>query len=108
MQENTETKLPMISKQYAKNNKTAKVTFELPADSAVAKGALLGDFNNWDNTATPLKRRKDGTLYATVSLEAGREYRFRYLTDEGAWINDPAADAYADNPFGSTDSVVIV
>lgn len=98
----------MISKQYAKNNKTAKVTFELPADFAVSKGALLGDFNNWDNTATPLKRRKDGTLYATVSLEAGREYRFRYLTDEGAWVNDPAADAFIDNPFGSTDSVVIV
>lgn len=98
----------MISKQYAKNNKTAKVTFELPADFAVSKAALLGDFNNWDNTATPLKKRKDGTLYATISLEAGREYRFRYLIDEGAWMNDPEADAYAANPFGSTDSVVIV
>ncbi len=98
----------MISKQYAKNNKTAKVTFELPADYATSKAALLGDFNNWDNTATPLKRRKDGTLYVTVSLEAGREYRFRYLTDDGNWVNDPAADTYVANPFGSTDSVVIV
>lgn len=98
----------MLTKQYAKNNKTCKVTFEMPAETGLTSGALVGDFNAWDATATPLKRRKNGALYATVSLPAGNSYRFRYRNDDGAWFNDWAADSYAANEFGAEDSVVTV
>ena len=96
----------MLTKQYAKNNKTCKVTFELPAEAGLSKGTLVGDFNEWNEEATPLKRRKDGTLYATVSLEAGRSYRFRYRSEDGTWHNDWNADAYETNAFGTDDSIV--
>ena len=42
----------------------------------------------------------------TVSLDAGRAYRFRYLLDGQRWDNDWAADAYQPNDFGGDDSVV--
>ncbi len=98
----------MLTKQYAKNNKTCKVTFELPAEAGLTKGTLVGDFNNWDVAATPLKLRKDGALYVTVSLSANNSYRFRYRSEDGAWYNDWAADSYAANEFGTEDSVVTV
>ncbi len=98
----------MLTKQYAKNNKTCKVTFEMPAAAGMTKGTLVGDFNDWNESATPLKRRKDGALYATVSLATGKSYRFRYHDDEGAWYNDWAADSYAPNEFGTEDSIVTV
>lgn len=55
-----------------------------------------------------MKRRKDGTFSAAVTLEAGRRYRFRYLLGNGQWANDGAADDYARNEFGGEDSAVVV
>lgn len=48
---------------------------------------LVGDFNNWDVTATPMKRDEKGTFYVIVELSPGRhEYKF-YV--DGQWIADP-------------------
>jgi hypothetical protein len=55
----------------------------------------LGEFNNWDKeTGFSLKKGKDGTMEATVALEAGRSYQYRYLLDGGRWENDHRADGY--------------
>jgi len=37
----------------------------------------------------------------------GREYAFRYRVDGERWENDPGADKYVPNPFGSDNSVVV-
>lgn len=95
-------------KKQASHNGTRKVTFELAAEVGTTTAQVCGDFNDWSPTATPMKRHKDGTLTATVDLEAGRQYRFRYLLDDGRWENDWAADAYVPNDFGGDDSVIEV
>jgi hypothetical protein len=41
-----------------------------------------------------------------VSVETGREYEFRYLSDKGIWINDEAADAYRMNEYGSENCLI--
>ena len=76
---------------------------ELPA---ARKAEVAGEFNEWGRI--PLTRRKDGRFSRTVTLQAGREYRFRYLLDGQRWENDEAADAYVANPYGSEDSVLVV
>jgi 1,4-alpha-glucan branching enzyme len=83
------------------------VTFELPTEIGATEVHLCGDFNDWSPTATPMKLRKDG-FSATIALEAGRRYRFRYLLGDGRWENDWAADDYVANEFGGEDSVVEV
>ena len=97
----------IVNKQPSRNG-LCKVTFELPAEADAKSAHVCGDFNDWSPTATPMKRRKDGSLAATVSLEVGRRYRFRYLLDDGRWENDWAADGYAPNDFGGDDSVIDV
>jgi 1,4-alpha-glucan branching enzyme len=84
------------------------VTFALLLDDHVQAVALCGEFNGWDPTTHPMRRRKDGRFTLTLSLASGQPYRFRYLLDGTHWVNDPMADAYVSNPFGSEDSVIHV
>jgi predicted flap endonuclease-1-like 5' DNA nuclease len=78
--------------------KNKKVTFILPAEivANASNGLLLGEFNNWDKeTGFSLKKSKDGSMKATIELEAGRSYEYRYLLDGGRWENDQTAEQYA-------------
>ena len=98
----------MLRKAYSKTGKSCRVTFDLPSEVEASQALLCGDFNNWDGKAHPMKRRKDGRFSATISLEAGRSYRFKYHLDNRRWENDWEADAYVPNAFGSDDSMVKV
>ncbi len=88
-----------------KGDGQVKVTFAVPAAGADERVSVVGDFNDWDPVATPLARRRE-TLRASVVLETGRRYAFRYLAEGGRWFNDDEADDYQGNDFGGSDSVV--
>ena len=98
----------MIKKEYSKTGRACKVTLELPAEVGAKTASILGEFNEWSGEATPMKRRKDGSFTATVSLKPGNQYRFRYLLDGEHWTNDDQADAYLPNQYGSEDAVLSV
>jgi hypothetical protein len=55
-----------------------------------------------------MTKRKDGRFSTTLSLPQGQAYRYRYLVDGERWVDDPAADEYVDNGYGSKDSVVVL
>jgi predicted flap endonuclease-1-like 5' DNA nuclease len=77
---------------------TKKVTFTLAANivADATEGLLMGDFNNWDNSqAYSLQKQKDGSMKAIVALEAGKTYQYRYLLNDGRWVNDSTAEHYA-------------
>ncbi len=96
----------MISKYYSKSGQVCRATFKLPAESKAEEAYLVGDFNQWNREATPMKKLKDGSFSVTLSLAAGQTWRFRYLLDKARWENDWEADAYTPNAFGGDDSVV--
>lgn len=89
-----------------------KVTFSLSAEivGEATSAILLGEFNNWDaNNGITLKKQKDGSLKATTSLEAGRSYQYRYLLNDGRWVNDERAENYVHaNGFAVENCVVTV
>jgi 1,4-alpha-glucan branching enzyme len=97
----------MFKKRFLKSG-VVKVDFILPdAIAADAESAfLVGDFNDWDEQATPMTKLKNGNFKVTVSLEPGREYQFRYLVNGNQWHNDWDADKYVANPFSGDNSVV--
>ncbi|EMG36962.1 isoamylase early set domain-containing protein [Desulfocurvibacter africanus] len=100
-----------LKKKYLKTKPLCKVSFSLPKEvtNGVDTVQLVGDFNDWDRSATPMKRSKAGEYSVTIDLEAGRDYQYRYLLGESDWRNDPAADRYEYNAFaGSENSVVSV
>jgi Glycogen recognition site of AMP-activated protein kinase len=84
------------------------VTFNLPGEVGAGHVALCGDFNDWSASGIALHRGSDGAWQVTLPLEPGQSYRFRYLLDGECWENAWQADWYEPNPFGSTNSVVVV
>ena len=98
----------MLKKTYSKTGTSCRVTFKLPSEIEADAGAVLGDWNEWSAEANPLTRRRDGSLSVTLSLDAGREYRFRYLLDGTRWENDQEADRLVPNRFGGQDGIVSV
>jgi 1,4-alpha-glucan branching enzyme len=97
-----------MKKTYTKNRQSCKVTFALPKEAVdgVKTVNVVGDFNNWDKKANPLKKLRIGTFATTLTLPCGKEYRFKYLIDGSRWENDWHADQYAPSPYGGEDSIV--
>jgi 1,4-alpha-glucan branching enzyme len=97
----------MIKKESMTEKGRVRVTFELCSDPWVERVNLVGEFNDWDTTATPMQHDDSDTHWTvSVELQTGRRYRFRYLVDGKQWLNDWHADDQVENPYGSCDSVI--
>jgi hypothetical protein len=97
----------MIKKQQLKGKKQVKVTFALPLDKIDGKTAVVGDFNDWDPSQNKLVKRSNGTASASVTLKAGKQFAFRYVSEAGTWFNDEEADSVEVSPLGTKNSVVL-
>jgi DNA-directed RNA polymerase omega subunit len=99
-----------IKKEYLEGGKLCKVTFRLPSVAAPdAKSVcIVGDFNNWNTHASPMKRQENGDYEISLKFEPRKEYQFRYLIDESRWENDWNADKYVKSPLGDSDNSVVV
>lgn len=99
-----------IKKEPVKSVNLCKVTFRLPAEAApnAKKVTIVGDFNNWSQVSTPLRKMENGDFMVAIDLDVGKEYRFRYLIDDQRWENDWHADKYLKSQYGVEDSVVCV
>lgn len=85
-----------------------KVTFVVPMTECDQAVSVVGEFNDWDPLATPLRKRSNGTRSASLELPAGASYRFKYLADGGDWFCDPDADSTVENDRSSVDSLLVV
>lgn len=85
---------------------SALIQFVLVAPGAESV-TVVGDFNDWSLSATPLLREDgDGVWWVTVPLAPGR-YRYAFLVDGRSWLGDPTAPAVEDE-FGRPNSVVTI
>lgn len=72
-----------------------------------SKVSLVGDFNGWDATKSPLVRVANSGLWkVTLPLPAGR-HEYQFVVD-GTWLPDPGAPIAGDDGFGRPNSVRIV
>ena len=94
-----------ISKKYLKSKPVCKVTFELEGIEA-EKISAVGNFNDWNAEATPLKKFKNGKFKTTIDLAKDSSYEFRYVVD-GAYANDEQADAFAWNDYAGAENGVL-
>ncbi len=68
-----------------------RVTFVLPVTEPAGAVSVVGDFNDWDPYAHPLRKRGNGVRSAVVTIPAGATLRFRYLAEGGVWFDDETA-----------------
>jgi 1,4-alpha-glucan branching enzyme len=70
---------PLIKVAKPTSTGTVRVTFVLPAAEPAGAVSVVGDFNDWNPFAHPLRKRTNGSRSAVVTLPAGSTLRFRYL-----------------------------
>ncbi len=93
-------------KRTVKSPGKVKVTFVVPVDGCDQPVSVVGDFNEWDPLATPLRKRSNGTRSVTIDLTEGASYRFKYLADNGEWFCGAQADDIVLNEYASEDSLI--
>ncbi len=94
-----------ISKKFLKTKPVCKVTFAYTAPE-ITELSLVGDFNQWDATATPMKKLKNGTFKTVVDLEVKKSYEYKYLAN-GEYLNDDQPDALVFNEFANSENSLI-
>ena len=70
-----------------------RVTFALPADEPDGPVSVVGNFNDWNPFAHPLRLRANRTRSAAVTVPAGSTLHFRYLAEGGVWFDDETVAA---------------
>ncbi|SBS35958.1 1,4-alpha-glucan branching enzyme GlgB [Marinomonas spartinae] len=99
----------MIEKTYLKTKPECKVKFALPADKVggAKSVSVVGDFNNWDSKANPMRKQKSGLFASTLNLQVNNAYQFRYVIDDEKWLNDDMADDYVPSPVSLDHNCVL-
>ena len=99
-----------IKKENVKTRNICRVTFRLPkiAASDAKSVCIVGDFNNWNIHANPMKKLKNGDYTIKLDLEPRKEYQYRYFIDESKWENDWNADKYVKSLYGDSDNSVVM
>lgn len=83
------------------------VQFMLVAPNAQTV-SVVGDFNDWDPVATPLREAADAGVWTiTVPLPAGR-HQYVFMVNGNKWTPDPAAPVAVEDSFGMPNSVITV
>lgn len=94
---------PVASSDSAERR--VEFVFVAPAARNVS---VVGDFNGWDATATPMRRTDGRTTWSVaVPLPAGRHV-YAFVVDGNAWVADPQAPIAPEQWFGQRNSVVVV
>jgi 1,4-alpha-glucan branching enzyme len=86
--------------------KTAKPVNFLCMTPQAQRVCLVGDFNDWNPLAHPLKQMPDGNWMITVDLKHGH-HRYLFLVDEQPHL-DPRAQGVARNEKNERVSLIAV
>jgi 1,4-alpha-glucan branching enzyme len=94
----------VIKRSPVKGNHSVKVSFILPRSGGGV--SVVGDFNDWDPLANPLRTRSNGTRSVVLTLPAGGRYAFRYLAEGGRWHDEEGAEAFEPNGVGGFNAIL--
>jgi 1,4-alpha-glucan branching enzyme len=86
----------MVKTAKAGQDGMVRVTFTLPAGEPAGPVSVVGDFNEWNPFAHPLRKRANSIRSASVTVPPGSTLRFRYLAEGGVWFDDESVDERAD------------
>lgn len=83
------------------------VRFDLRLPSSAKAVAVVGDFNGWDEHATPMAREKrNGSWSVSVPMAAGRHV-YAFVVDGAQWVVDPMAPQVPNDGYGPANAVVV-
>jgi hypothetical protein len=96
---------PTTATRGSGSTRVAKVQFVYVAPKA-RKVVVVGDFNDWDPAAAPLKATS-GVWSGEVDVPFGR-HDYAFVVDGDHWVRDPSAPQAPADEFGTGYSVIVV
>jgi hypothetical protein len=93
------------SHPFMRTGTTKPVNFYY-VDPSAESVYLVGDFNSWNPTSHPLRRREDGWWFIEVLLKHGH-HQYRFLVDDNPAL-DPKSIGTALNEWNEPVSLVAV
>jgi hypothetical protein len=93
----------LVAERVSAQPSAIRFVFRAPGAGRVT---IVGDFNQWSPTATPMRRAPDGSWVVELPLPAGR-HAYAFVVD-GVVVADPNALDSADDDFGVPSSVILV
>ena len=80
------------NRDISRSGQLVDVTIFDPAAFGGRRAEVAGDFTEW--CPVVMRRERDGTFSFAVRLERDRRWRYQFLDEGPAWMNDPATDDY--------------
>jgi serine protease AprX len=77
-------------------------------DDAAGSVSVAGDFNEWSQTATPLKRNSSGLWSTEIGVPHAGRFEYKFIIDGQRWIDDPSNGMKAPDNYGGLNSVLVV
>lgn len=103
--DSTSTLVALLQGSVTDNGDAVRFNLRLPTRASAV--ALVGDFNDWSSTATPMAHQsQDGSWSASVPLVPGRHV-YAFIVDGKRWLVDPMAPQVPDEGLGPANAVVI-
>jgi hypothetical protein len=98
--------LPRLRERTADEAGPHVVTFSVESVGA-ARVTVVGEFNEWDARATPMRQAGNGRWEVDVTVSPGR-HTYAFVVDDSTWMADPHAARAPERWFGGQRSVLVV
>ena len=77
-------------------------------DDSAQSVSVAGDFNEWSQVATPLKRNESGLWFTEIVVPGAGRFEYKFIINGQRWIEDPSNGMKAPNNYGGLNSVLVV
>ncbi|HYG80575.1 MAG TPA: S8 family serine peptidase [Pyrinomonadaceae bacterium] len=75
-------------------------------DDEAERVALASDFNDWNPSGAPFAREADGIWRAEVAPPPAGRYRYKFVVNEGRWLEDPLNGLKEPDEYGGFNSLL--
>jgi serine protease AprX len=77
-------------------------------DDDAASVSVAGDFNDWDQLATPLKRHDSGIWSTAIVVTQTGRLEYKFIIDGRRWLEDPSNGLKTPDNHGGLNSVLVI
>ena len=77
-------------------------------DDSAETVSVAGDFNDWNEDATPLKRNSSGLWLTEIAIPRAGRFEYKFIINGQRWIEDPSNGMKAPNNYGGLNSVLVI
>jgi 1,4-alpha-glucan branching enzyme len=77
-------------------------------DDAANSVSVAGDFNEWDEGATPLKRNGAGLWSTEIVAPRPGRFQYKFVVNGQRWIEDPSNGMKAPDNYGGLNSLFVI